>query len=474
MIRHKITFLALLLWFSGLVANAQQGSNQKTLNFKDFMDLVVKNHPVIRQANIVSDMGRAELLASRYHFDPKFDYDFTRKKFDGKNYYEYLDYGLKIPTWTGIDLKAGYQQNSGQFINPFDFTPPGGLMYAGAETSLERLFFDERRNTLRQGQMMAKVAEADRIKIINKALLSAAKEYWEWYFQFNRLKAFEENYKLAKDRYVGLVSRMDQGDVASIDTLEAALNVDERYIDYQDALNDYQTSVFQISNFLWTNEMIPLEIGENTVPETINLLNFNGDTVLSNLLEVAKDKNPDLLKAKLKIKQAVFERRFRANDIIPHVGFSLRFYTVPTNNTVDFSTIDEGYLLSNYKAQLVFSQSLFFRKEIGKYRQSKLKYENAKFDLTIAKLQVANNVKSFHNDMLTFVELFNIQNRNLDRAKKLYDAEKYRFNIGESTLFLVISRESKLLDSDVKLHSLYSKFQKSKIELGESVGEIFW
>ncbi|MFQ3576334.1 MAG: TolC family protein, partial [Cytophagales bacterium] len=306
----------LLLVFSIFFQNflMSQDSKTKVLTFKDYMGIVMKNHPVVRQAAIISEMGRAELLASRYLFDPKLDYDFTRKRFDGKNYYEYLDYGLKFPTWTGIDLKTGYQQNSGQFINPFDFTPPGGLMYAGAETSLERLFFDERRNTLRQGQMTAKMAEADRIKVINKALFSAAKEYWEWYFQFNRLKAFEENYKLAKDRFVGLVNRLEQGDIASIDTLEAALNVDERFIDWQDAINDYQTVVFQLSNFLWADDMIPLEIDDNTTPETLKLLNFESDTILSSLLETAEKNNPELLKAKLKIKQAVFERRYRANE----------------------------------------------------------------------------------------------------------------------------------------------------------------
>jgi outer membrane protein TolC len=451
-----------------------QNQKFKVLSFHDFMNLVAKNHPMVKQAYHLSDMSRAELLSARYHFDPKLDYDFTRKKFDGKRYYEYLDYGLKIPTWTGIDLKAGYQQNSGQFINPFDFTPPGGLAYAGVETSLERLFFDERRNTVRQAKIMAQIADNEKVKIINKTLLSAAKMYWEWYFQYNRLKAFERNYVLAKERYTGLVDRLVQGDVASIDTLEAALNADERYIDYQNALNDYQTAKFSLSNFLWTEDMIPLELDDNAIPETLIIPNIESDTVLTSLLEKAQRKNPEILKAKLKINQAFFEKKFRTNDIIPHIGLSLKFYTVPNNNQVDFSRIDQNYLGNNYKIQISFAQSLFFRKEIGKYRQSQLKYKIARLDYTITKLQVANEIKSYHNDLFTYIDLFKIQQNNLKRSDDLYKAEKFKFEIGESSLFLLFSRESKRLDAEVKLHSIYAKFQKAKIELGNSVGEIVW
>jgi outer membrane protein TolC len=95
-----------------------------------------------------------------------------------------------VPVWIG-ELKAGYERNQGQYVNPEYRTPNEGLAYAGVSVPLpisQGFFIDARRNTLRQAQLFRDIAEADRVKEINKLLLSAAKDYWNWYYAYNEYR----------------------------------------------------------------------------------------------------------------------------------------------------------------------------------------------------------------------------------------------------------------------------------------------
>ncbi|MDW8297632.1 MAG: TolC family protein, partial [Raineya sp.] len=58
--------------------------------------------------------------------------------------------------------------------------------------------------------------------------------------------------------------------------------------------------------------------------------------------------------------------------------------------------------------------------------------------------------------------------------QKLRDAEQQRFVNGESSVFLINARESKLIDLQVKLVALQAKYEKAKVMLRWAAGERFW
>ena len=76
--------------------------------------------------------------------------------------------GQKIPTWFGVDFKAGYEINKGQFISEEHATPGSGLWYAGVDIPLgQGLLFDERRSTILQAKIFQKNSENEQKLIIN-------------------------------------------------------------------------------------------------------------------------------------------------------------------------------------------------------------------------------------------------------------------------------------------------------------------
>ncbi|WZL89778.1 hypothetical protein VS868_03300 [Salinimicrobium sp. 3283s] len=104
--------LAIVLFLQVFVLRAQETTTQ-VLSYPEFLAYVKQYHPMVRQANLQLEMGEAELLKARGAFDPKLEVDYSRKEFKGTEYYDLLNSTFKIPTWYGVELKAGFEQNEG-------------------------------------------------------------------------------------------------------------------------------------------------------------------------------------------------------------------------------------------------------------------------------------------------------------------------------------------------------------------------
>jgi outer membrane protein TolC len=56
----------------------------------------------------------------------------------------------------------------------------------------------------------------------------------------------------------------------------------------------------------------------------------------------------------------------------------------------------------------------------------------------------------------------------------LTKAEYQKFRNGESSVFLINARETKLIEMRVKLVALQAKYEKAKVMLRWAAGERFW
>jgi outer membrane protein TolC len=441
---------------------------QKTLDYETYYKLVLTNHPIVKQANLLDDISKLEIRTARGMFDPKFDFDLSSKTYNGKKYFEYMDYGLKIPTWFGGDLKFGYENNSGLNANPFDYTPKGGLIFAGIEMPLNSVLFDERRAMVRQAQNLQRINTAEQIKTINKTLLSASKSYWEWFFSYHKFKTREESYKVAMETYRAVRGRIEGGDFASIDSVEALMNLQERNIDLIDALNEYQKAGFDVALNLWTENSEPLELENGTIPEALNE-NYNPtDTVLINYVENAKTYQPEILKMNYKLTKLQIDQRMYMQGMIPNVNFLLKYLTSPS--TFGTEDLNFPYAQNNYKLGIHVVQSLFLRKERAKFKMTKVKIEQTLFEQKVVVREIENSVRMCHNDLINYMSLYQLQKSMFVSSEKMFEAEKVKFQMGEATLFYLNIRQSKMLESKIKTYSYYAKLRKSEAILNWTAG----
>ncbi len=162
---RRILLIGLLLSTCAMIA---QVPSSGTLTRETFVRLVLENHPMARQAALRNEFGDASVRGARGGFDPMAVASYTEKRYDGTDYFDLLDVGLKVPTWFGVELIGGFQDNSGVYLDPQNTTTGDGLVKAGAEVSIgQGLFIDQRRATLRKAQAYQRGTEAERQEMLN-------------------------------------------------------------------------------------------------------------------------------------------------------------------------------------------------------------------------------------------------------------------------------------------------------------------
>jgi len=122
-----------------------------------------------------------------------------------------------------------------------------------------------------------------------------------------------------------------------------------------------------------------------------------------------------------------------------------------------------------YKGGVTFRLPLFLRKERGDLKLAKFKLNDARFDLDNAQIQLKNKIVAIYRELESF-ETQNIMiDEIVDNYNALLSAEERKFSFGESSLFLINSRESKLIDAELKQIEVQNKFFTTKAKLFNSL-----
>ena len=104
---------------------------------------------------------------------------------------------------------------------------------------------------------------------------------------------------------------------------------------------------------------------------------------------------------------------------------------------------------------------LFLRQARADYQSAKLKLLQNKMDMEVKNNELRTKVETYRNEILNYNAQINLADQNIGNYKKLLTAEETRYENGESSLFLINSRENKLIEAQEKLLQLKAKFLKS-------------
>ncbi|MBB6328313.1 outer membrane protein TolC [Algoriphagus iocasae] len=452
------TLLFFLLIFK---ANSQVSD---TLNYDSFMQWVVDYHPIATQADINIVMGQMEVRTARGGFDPLIYGNLDKKSYNETLYYDKREAGISIPTWAGIELNGSFEQNTGKYLNPEYTVPSDGLIAAGASVNLgQGLILDQRRASLRQAQIYQQSTESQKRQMLNSLYLQATDMYWRWSLAHTNLKLLSEGVDLAQTRYEAVKSSFEFGDVAAIDTVEAFSQVLNRQYKMQEAENILFSVTQELNTYLWDEEGNPILINESIVPED---LKEDSITILNKEeLRTLIASHPELQLVDYDLASLDVERRLKAQQIIPVVKLKYNFLT---ENLSEFD--NAGFFENNYKWGLSVYTPLLWRKSRGALGLTKAKINMKENSRDLKEIQLRTKLES----ELNYFENLNRQiltfRQNVLSLETLLQGEVRRFEIGESSLFLVNAREVSVFSSKLTLNELLSKrkiaFAKSRYAAG--------
>ena len=444
-----ISFL-LILFFGPLLAQ------EKRLTLDEYLSLIKSYHPVALQAGIGVDRAfylRREALGA---FDPKLELAQEKKVFNGTNYYDYLIPQVKLPLWYGIDLKGSYTTYSGNFVNSENKVPEAGLGFVGLSVPLgSGLIIDERRAALKQASLFQNMAANEQQQILNQLFLDATGAYLKWLNNWLNTEIYREAVELSKERADGVKLLFKNGDRPAIDTLEALILLQSR----QQKLIDYETKLItsknDLASYLWLENVIPVDPKLLNISPDPQVLSLNlPDGLLYEEPSVIADLNPEVKNYGIKVEQLEVERRLKLDQIKPSLNVNLGLLNSGRNI---FNNMNPAWLQNNQKFGFTFSMPLTFTKQRASYSLAKLKLKDAEYAFWDKRNLTAIKWENYKNDLQNLDNQIKLYRGMEENSSSLLKGEEIKFSAGESSLFLVNSREQKLLEVREKTNEISAK-----------------
>jgi len=456
----------LLVFLFGLSQALLAQDSLSVLNSEQVLLLVKKYHPIARQAQIGVQQSNANITLARGAFNPIIGGYLAQKNFNQIEYYNFTNAQIIIPTWYGIELSGGIQDLTGQRLNQDETN--GKTSYAGISLPLAKnLIIDKRRAFLQQAKLYQTMAKAEQRALLNDILMGAMEHYWQWVNAYQSYVIMNNNLSINKTRLELIKKTFINGERPAIDTIEAITQLQSFEYRKNEYWLAFQNAGLALSAYLWKSNNEPYYLPENVIPQTgweneMNLTNFN--LVLADLLNTAEN-NPTLVQYKSKIDVSVVDKRLKFQELLPKIDLSYNHLNK------DYAWNNEGLLLNNnYQYGIKFEMPLFLSEGRGEYRMAKLKLESSKLDLNLKQQQVEIKVKQYFNEYVNLKKQIILQSAAYSNYTQLLKAEETRFFNGESSLFLINSRESKALEAQEKLIELKTKYYKTIYGLQWSAG----
>lgn len=460
----RVYFFLLITFCLSHFMGAQELSNEFT--YQEFLAHVKKYHPLVKQANLILSEGEAKLLKARGAFDPKLQADFLEKDYHDTQYYSLFNGSFKIPTWYGIEIKAAFDNNEGVYVNPENKVPSEGLTSVGITIPVgQGLWINNRMADLKKGKLYVSLSENERSLAVVDAIYEASQAYMNWKQSYEKVVLYQEFYENAGVRQQWIVKSIELGELPAIDSIESGINLKTRKLELEQAKLKLIKSRLELSNYLWTEANTPLELEEQMKPHE------NLDTEILDILNITPleaknglEDHPKLNSMSTKIQILEIERKLKANSLLPKLDLSYNYLSEPS--------YFNDYRLEDYKIGATFSFPIFLRKERADLRLAKIKLQDSEYGLQFQKQALSNKVDAQINEITSYKKQIVINEDLVDSYDTMLKAEERLFEMGESSIFYINTRENYLVKAKISDIELKNEFYIAALGLYKTLARI--
>ncbi|HRD38663.1 MAG TPA: TolC family protein, partial [Bacteroidia bacterium] len=359
-----------------------------------------------------------------------------------------------------------YEFGDGIYLNPESKTSSYGLPFVGFEAALlQGMFFDKRRAGVLKAREYIDYGKAERNEIVNDVLFNAINAYSELSFVNKQLTIYRYFIQLAQIRNNGISALAQIGEKPFIDTVEASIIYQSRVLELQALEIENRKKKASVNSFNWfQNGNTDLQF--DFTPDSLDQLFEVYKTIMVRELNIDSINNPIIQQYKIKQNILKIDKRLKAEMIKPQLDVKYNFLTN------DNGVFNPQLTSNNYRWGATLSFPLFLRTPRNEYKIAGLDVLNAKLE-TETKNNELNNKINFTVKALTVItEQINNAAKNVALSKRLLEAEKLKFDNGESSLFLLNMRENKWLETELKLAEYKLKFIETVLQLVHLKGNL--
>ena len=440
------------------------------LTLDDVLSRVQRNHPRLRGAELERRLASARRLEKQGAFDPTIFFENDTQRYNsyperGEEKFETLnDVSIGVLTRYGAKVSANSSFHYGDVKSPASGTGDTGTHFLGLNLPLLRgarvnpKSADERRALI--GEPLAN-AEYSQYRLA--LLLRASNSYWEWVASKLRMDVNQGLLRLAEDRARQIQERANAGDLPLIDAVEASQEVQRRQELFFKTQRDLQKTTFSLASYLWDDTGVAvvrpaIEQSPESMPQPKALTT---EEIQEAKLTALKSR-PELAQITLLREMADVDLDLARNQLLP----ILDLYAGPGIDT------GAGSIGPVFKAGVSMAVPLRNRTARGQVEQVKLKLEKLDLDQKAMLQQVLLEVDDTASELNMAYQRYEAASQSYRLAKQLEEGERTRFELGDSTLFLVNQRERATAEALVRLIELQAEFQQAQVRLMAVTGQL--
>ena len=123
------------------------------------------------------------------------------------------------------------------------------------------------------------------------------------------------------------------------------------------------------------------------------------------------------------------------------------------------------YKFQDYKVGLNFAFPLFLRKERGSLKIAEFKVQDAQLELDLERVQLKNKINAQQIEIISLLKQEDIISDLVKDNNTMLTSEERLFSFGESSIFLINTRENNLVVSQLSKINVENRFFVSNAEL---------
>jgi outer membrane protein TolC len=284
-------------------------------------------------------------------------------------------------------------------------------------------------------------SQIERDLMIREILFQANLSYLNWSASYQKSLLYEQYLNTISDRHQNIIQLYENGDNPAIDTIESRVNLNTAIDKYLQASKDLMYKRQKLELFIWDEEGNPLSIENEIIPET-------PDTVIIVFEDISQlpvpvfENDPIIRKVANKIEQLNLENKLESENLKP--ALDVKFNTLVNIGNNDFSPL---YSTNDYKLGIGFEMPLQNRKTRGQLDLNKAMIGQLEWDQLLYRQKLQNDFIRLGNSISLNQRILANAQLKVRNSQQLYQAEVFKFELGESSVFLLNQRERKYLEA---------------------------
>lgn len=416
------------------------------LQLSQVLDSVNKHYPPLRVALLERPLAEADRLVATGRFDL-----LLKAKLDGQQfgYYENERFQVQVEqptTLWGSTIYSGYAQTQGRYPD-YDgklLTNDGGQYVAGVKIPLARdRAIDSRRAELAQKTIGLRLADLSIDQQRIAILQGATRRYWDWVAAGRRLMIAKALLEVAQARDSILTEAVRLGALPQFEQLDNQRLVLQRRNNIVEAQRAIENAAIELSLYLRDDQGRPVLAQEAELPLAFPDPGALEDAQMLADLEAAQSRRPDIMRLIFQRNQVEIDRKLALNQRMPNVDLFTEYV-----REIGAGPVRRGP--NDVKAGIIFDLPFQRRQATGRLQAAEARLKQIDQRATFQRDQVTAEVRDAASAVRAAYERSRVLHEELRITRQVEEAERTRYELGDSTLFVLNQREQSTAEASVR------------------------